>query len=106
MLVFVVEAVKGTGVGLRACVADACLVIADEISNDERLTLPAYFVAGARVNASLAMFEFSFEVNNLFDKQYYTNGSPVDVDYDGTVDGPGYFINAGRNYFFTTRIKF
>lgn len=77
-----------------------------EISNDESLTLPGYFVSNFRANYKLAFIELAFEINNIQDENYYTSGSPVDVDFDGVIDGPGYFINAGRNYFLTTRITF
>jgi iron complex outermembrane receptor protein len=77
-----------------------------EISNDENLVLTGYFVSGLRLNYSLSFIDLAFEINNVLDKSYYTNGAPVDVDYDGLIDGPGYFINAGRNYFITTRINF
>lgn len=77
-----------------------------EISNDESLTMPAYFVGDFRVGYQLKAFSVSVEVNNIFDTTYFSNGAPVDVDFDGTIDGPGFNANAGRNYFLTTRINF
>lgn len=77
-----------------------------EISNNEELKLPGYFVSGLRINYSIAFIDVAVEANNLMDTPYYTSGAPVDVDFDGTVDGPGFLINAGRNYFITTRINF
>ena len=77
-----------------------------DISNDEAYVLPAYFVTAFRVNYTYKVATLSLEANNLFDDAYYTNGSPVDVDFDGAIDGPGYYINAGRNYFATLKVKF
>jgi len=77
-----------------------------DLSNSEDLILPDYFVANFSLNYEWKNIMISFEANNLSDEIYYTNGAPVDVDFDGTIDGPGYLVNAGRNYFLTTKFSF
>jgi len=77
-----------------------------EISNDEDLVLPSYGVLDFQLGLELGFVEINLEVNNLGDNVFYTSGNPVDVDFDGAIDGPGYIVNAGRNYFLTTRFNF
>jgi len=77
-----------------------------ELSNNPELVLPDYFVADFSINYSWRNIKLAFEANNLSDEVYYTNGAPVDVDFDGTIDGPGYLVNSGRNYFLTMKFSF
>ncbi len=77
-----------------------------ELSNDPSLVLPSYFVMDAAVNYETARFRFRLELNNIVDNTYYSSGTPVDVDFDGTIDEPGYFINAERNVMGTLTVKF
>lgn len=77
-----------------------------ELSNDPDLILPDYFVMDAAVNYENDRFRIRFELNNLTDKEYYSNGAPVDVDFDGTIDEPGYFVNAPRSVFGSVAVKF
>jgi len=77
-----------------------------ELSNDPTLTVPDYFAMDAALNYETSRFRFRLEMNNLMDKQYYSSGAPVDVDFDGTVDEPGYFVNAPRNIFGMLVVKF
>ena len=46
------------------------------------------------------------DFNNLLDAQYYSTGSPVDVDFNGSMDEPGFLANAGRNIMLSTRFRF
>lgn len=71
-----------------------------ELSNNPELMLPEYFVADFRVNYEWKNLMIAFEVNNLSDEIYYTNGAPV------SATEAGYFVNAGRNYFLTTKFSF
>jgi len=77
-----------------------------ELTNNSEFVLPDYWLANFRVNYEWKNLAIAFEVNNMFDEEYYTNGSPLDVDFDGTPDEPGYLVNAGRNYFLTTKFSF
>jgi iron complex outermembrane receptor protein len=77
-----------------------------ELTNDPSFTIPDYFVMDAAVSYETDRFRFRLELNNLTDRQYYSNGAPVDVDFDGTIDEPGYFVNAPRNIFATVVVKF
>jgi len=77
-----------------------------DLSNSEDLVLPDYFFANFSLNYQWKSIMISFEANNLSDEIYYTNGAPVDADFDGAIDGPGYLVNAGRNYFLTTKFNF
>jgi len=77
-----------------------------ELTNDPSLIIPDYFVMDAAASYETDRFRFRLELNNLTDRQYYSNGAPVDVDFDGTIDEPGYFVNAPRNIFATVVVKF
>jgi outer membrane receptor protein involved in Fe transport len=41
---------------------------------------------------------FDFYLNNLFDKQHFTYGAPVDPDWDGIMEA-GYFVQPPRNFY-------
>ncbi|MDX1628057.1 MAG: TonB-dependent receptor, partial [Fulvivirga sp.] len=75
------------------------------LSNDADFILPDYWVTDFRLNYSWKNISVAIEVNNLSDEIYFTNGAPVDPDFDGIAE-PGYFVNAGRNYFLTTKFSF
>ncbi|MEP2771714.1 MAG: TonB-dependent receptor [Fulvivirga sp.] len=77
-----------------------------DLSNSEDFILPDYFVTNFSFNYEWKEISLSFEANNLSDEAYYTNGAPVDVDFDGAIDGPGYLVNSGRNYFLTMKFSF
>lgn len=77
-----------------------------EFTNTPIMTLPSYFVMDAAVTYEVDPVTFKLEVNNLGDEVYYSNGAPVDVDSDGTNEEPGYFVNAGRNFFLTVTCSF
>tara|TARA_R100001015_G_C4632754_1_gene196741 strand:- start:1182 stop:3389 length:2208 start_codon:yes stop_codon:yes gene_type:complete len=76
-----------------------------EPTNNEQFKTPEFFVADAGLsirfseNSKLDLF-----VNNIFDELYFTNGAPVDNDFDGTFDEPGYFVQPPRNFY--TKLTF
>ncbi len=39
----------------------------------------------------------SLFVNNITDELYFTDGAPIDSDFDGILDGPGFRVQAPRN---------
>ena len=77
-----------------------------ELTNDPAYKLPSFFVLNSSLIYQLKNVEISLDVNNLTDKNFYSSGAPVDVDFDGTNDEPGYFVNAGRNVFFQLKWNF
>ena len=77
-----------------------------ELSNDGDLILPSYTLLNSFVRYEWKAFSIMAEFSNLTDELYFSSGSPVDVDFDGTFDGPGYLIGADRNFFITTKIRF
>ncbi len=77
-----------------------------ELSNDEAFRLPEVVVFDAQVSYSLnKTAELSLFINNIFDELYFTDGAPVDVDFDGTIDGPGFRIQPPRNAFVQLRLN-
>jgi outer membrane receptor protein involved in Fe transport len=77
-----------------------------ELTNQEDLTMPDFLVANAHLVLNWKSHQLDLRVNNLFDELYFTNGAPVDVDFDGVTDGPGYMVQAPRNFFATLRLSF
>ena len=76
------------------------------LSNLEDDILPASFAVDASAGFSFKNAEFKPQVNNLLDEIYYSNGVPVDTDFDGTNDDQGYFVNATRNFFLSLKLNF
>ena len=77
-----------------------------ELTNQGDLIMPAFFVANAHLTFNWKAHQLDLRLNNLFDELYFTNGAPVDIDFDGLVDGPGYMVQAPRNFFATLRLNF
>jgi outer membrane receptor protein involved in Fe transport len=69
------------------------------------MILPSFFVLDASLSYETERVTMKLEINNLTDDIYYSSGAPVDVDFDGVNDEPGYFVNAGRNLFLTMTYK-
>lgn len=78
-----------------------------EPTNDTRFTMPAFFVATARLSYEFAKgHTFDVFMNNIFNTRYYTYGAPVDTNWDGLYDEPGYFVQPPRNVFAKLVLKF
>ena len=78
-----------------------------ELANDTDFELEEYFVLNSHVNLEISKHvSFSLTVNNLFDELYFTEGSPVDIDFDGTIEGPGYRVQPPRNFYAQLRLRF
>ena len=75
-----------------------------ELSNQQDLLMPDFFVTHAHLIINWRQHQLDLRLNNLFDELYFTNGAPVDVDFDGVIDGPGYLVQAPRNFFATLRL--
>lgn len=68
--------------------------------NDSRFTTPAFHLLNLRISVRLLKYtRFTFMVNNLADKQYFTSGQVVEQT-------PYYFVQARRNYFLTLRFEY
>ena len=76
-----------------------------EPTNQADLILPSYFVANMRFGINLYK-ENRLEIffNNIFNKQYFNYGAPVDPNYDGNIQ-PGYFVQPPRNLFLQLILK-
>lgn len=78
-----------------------------ELGNDPNFVIPSFFVANASMKWSISStVDFGLYINNLFDEVYFTDGAPVDFDFDGSPEGPGFRIQPPRNYFLTLSMKF
>ena len=71
-----------------------------EPTNNEAFIMPSFFVADLGFSARFwKSSHFDIFLNNIFDKQYFTYGAPVDLNFDGTFDEPGYFVQPPRNFY-------
>ncbi len=78
-----------------------------EPTNDARFKAPSSFVTNASVMAKLTKnIQFDFFLNNLFNAQYFNSGAPVDTDWDGAFDEPGYFVQPPRNFYIKMQMNF
>jgi iron complex outermembrane recepter protein len=69
-----------------------------ELSNDSDFILPSHFIVNTQLDFSpIDRLNFTLSVNNLFDVLYYTEGSPIDADYDGISEEMGYRVQSPRN---------
>ncbi len=76
-----------------------------ELANLPGFELPAHAVVNTQVNWKLTeRFSCSLMLNNLPDEQYFTDGAPVDLDFDGLVEGPGYRIQPPRHFYAVFRV--
>ena len=78
-----------------------------ELSNDPAFVLPDYFTLDGQLDVNFSdNVQFSLHLNNIFDKLYFNWGTPVDVDFDGTVEGPGYRVQPPFNLYGQLRVRF
>ena len=78
-----------------------------EYTNDDDFVVPSYFTVDLSLETRITdSWKVNVMVNNITDEQYYTYGAPVDVDFDGVNDVPGFLIQPPRNIFLTTTIRF
>jgi len=77
-----------------------------ELTNREDLKMPSFFVADLGVDARISSaVSASVKLHNLFDKLYFTNGAPLDTDFDGRFDTPGFIVQPPRHVFAEIEIK-
>jgi len=69
-----------------------------EPTNNELFMMPSFATADLRTAIKIGK-QSSVELffNNIFNAQYFTYGAPVDVDWDGNFDEPGYFVQPPRH---------
>ena len=77
-----------------------------ELTNNPAFTVPAYRVMNAQLMWKGSRMDIRFDAYNLLDVPYYSLGNPVDIDFDGTNDEPGYLVNAGQSFLISTRFTF
>lgn len=78
-----------------------------ELTNREDLTLPSFFVANLELFTRIRdNMSASLKVHNLFDERYFTNGSPLDTNFDGNFDSPGYIVQPPRHLFMEIQVSF
>ncbi len=94
---------NGLTVGMSAQFVGESYLALDNQPDD---ILPSAFVMDSYLAFAYKNAEFKLQVNNLLDETYYSSGVPVDVDFDGTNDDQGYFVNAGRNFFLNLTLNF
>lgn len=78
-----------------------------EPTNNEMFIMPSFFVADLGAGVLFGKgHSFDIFLNNIFDQQYFTYGAPVDLDWDGIFDEPGYFVQPPRNFYARFIFKF
>jgi outer membrane receptor protein involved in Fe transport len=78
-----------------------------EPTNNPAFMMPSFFVADAGISYAFGKsHSLDLFFNNILDKQYFTYGAPVDIDYNGVYDEPGYFIQPPRNVYARLLLKF
>lgn len=78
-----------------------------ELGNNNAFILPAHTILNTQFDFKVTdRWNLKLMLNNLFDKRYFTDGAPVDLDFDGLVEGPGYRIQPPRHFYlmFTVNI--
>jgi iron complex outermembrane receptor protein len=71
-----------------------------ELANISSFALPSHTVLNTSVDIAFnEKASMSLQLNNIFNQQYFTDGAPVDLDYDGIVEGPGFRIQPPRHFY-------
>jgi len=71
-----------------------------ELANIPSFEMPAHTVVNAQLDIAFTKkASMSVMLNNILDEQYFTDGAPVDLDFDGSVEGPGYRIQPPRHFY-------
>lgn len=78
-----------------------------ELTNNPEMILPSFFVADIGIDARLGRhLSASVKMHNIFDELYFTNGAPLDTNFDGLTDSPGYIVQPPRHLFFELSVQF
>ncbi len=77
-----------------------------EPTNQPDLVMPGFFIANARLLINfLGRQSFQLYLNNIFNRQYFTYGAPVDPEFDGLTE-PGFFVQPPRNFYAMLILRF
>ena len=77
-----------------------------ELSNNEEFILSSHFILNAQLDLFIAeRIGASLMLNNIFDNLYFTEGGPIDSDFDGVVEGMGYRIQPPRHFYIMLKYK-
>lgn len=78
-----------------------------ELTNREDMMLPSFFVMDLGIDTRLRNnITASVKVHNLTDELYFTNGAPLDTNFDGSIDTPGYIVQPPRHVFAEIEFRF
>jgi len=78
-----------------------------ELANIESFELPAHTILNAQLDLDLtSKASVSIMFNNIFDELYFTDGAPVDLDFDGNVEGPGFRVQPPRHFYMIFKVGF
>lgn len=71
-----------------------------ELSNNVNFIIPAHTTLNAQLSLNLSHnWKLTGIINNITNQLYFTEGSPIDADFDGNVEGVGYRIQPPRNFY-------
>lgn len=71
-----------------------------ELTNNPEFIKPSFFTASMGFDMRLSSaVSASLKVNNLFDKLYFTNGAPLDTNFDERFDTRGFIVQPPRHVF-------
>ncbi len=93
--------------GIRALVSGRYVSDAFmELSNQESFELPAHTVLNTQLDFTVTKsLDITLQVNNITNERYFTDGAPVDFDFDGTVEGPGFRIQPPRHFYLIATLR-
>lgn len=78
-----------------------------ELSNNPDFGLSSFFVLNGQLNYTVnSQVSAQLVINNIFDNLYYTEGSPIDENFDGAFEEVGLRIQPPRNFYFMINYSF
>jgi iron complex outermembrane receptor protein len=78
-----------------------------ELTNRDDLILPSFFIADLGLDTRIRHnITASVKLHNFFDKLYFTNGAPLDTNFDGIMDTPGFIVQPPRHLFAEIQFQF
>ncbi|MEL6124038.1 MAG: TonB-dependent receptor, partial [Bacteroidota bacterium] len=78
-----------------------------ELSNNDEFTTPGFMTWDLSLSYQPSdRLALSINAFNLLDEIYFTDGAPVDLDFDGLTEGPGYRIQPPRHFYLMAKIEF
>ena len=78
-----------------------------ELSNSSDFLLPSFTVMNAQLRTQLSdQLSLNLVLNNVFDALYFTEGSPIDADFDGITEEMGFRVQPPRNFYIMANYQF